>query len=101
MTQLFHFCLCSALAITAIHVIITWPDMILNSFYKPALQLTPSWLQKPLFDCMICMSSIWTTVFWFITGHHLSLKWPFVVLITAGINALICVLLEKLSEYGC
>jgi hypothetical protein len=104
MIQLLAFCLATSLAITAIHVTIVWPGMLLN-FIEPVLShRLPVWLKKPLYECMICMASIWTIVFSFAFGFKPpSGVWglAFAVLVVAGVNTLVCVGLEKLSDYGC
>lgn len=38
-------------------------------------------IQKPLWDCLVCMSSIWTLLFY---GFH-----PLTVIAVAGLNAII------------
>lgn len=43
-----------------------WPGMLLFKLVKPLSKL-PELLRKPLFECMICMSSVWGTVFFL---HH-------------------------------
>lgn len=57
----------------------------------------PTWLQKPLYACSICMSSIYGTLGYFIGvwtvfgGHDLKtvIGWPFYVVMLAGLNAII------------
>jgi len=65
----------------------TWENMI---FHKPALWLKnhlPIWVHKPLFSCAICMSSVWSVVFWVVFNFHFVLL-PFVILATAGLNTI-------------
>jgi len=100
MINLLAFCFCCSLAITAIHVCITRPGMILNWIGILTVRL-PDWILKPLHDCLICMASVWTITFWFASGNSLRPTLIMAILIVAGINTIICALLDKLTDYGC
>ena len=101
MIQLLSFCIATSMAITAIHVTVVWPGMLLN-FMEPVLShRLPLWLKKPLYECMICMASVWTTVFWLVAHRPVTPVLLFAVLVVAGVNTLVCVVLERLSDYGC
>ena len=84
-----------SLMIIGIHAT-TWQKMI---FYHPAKWLKsklPVWLHKPLFSCVICMSSVWSLLFMCIFGFP---KWhfmPFVILIVAGINTIITSIIAQI-----
>ena len=65
MIDFLAFCFAASMAITAIHVAIVWDGMILHFIDTPRTRALPTWLKKPLYDCMICMASVYTTLFWF------------------------------------
>ena len=67
----------------------TWRGMI---FHKPAKYvkgLIPKLICKPLFCCPICMSSVWTLVYFAVFGFPDLLIIPVVILMTAGLNTII------------
>lgn len=92
--------LCISLMITGIYAT-TWNDMI---FHKPAMALK-KWLTakgvntlyKPIFGCLICMSSVWTLLGWIITGFGFKLI-P-VMLCVAGINTLLTALVYEFTPF--
>lgn len=103
MINLLAFCVCVSLACLSIHTVITRPGMVLYFAYPHLNSRLPEWLKKPLFDCLICMSSFWTIFFYFIL--HPVLKSPITdlgvcICVVAGINIIICAILENISD-GC
>jgi len=94
----------------------TWPGMI---FYKPAKFIYCTiarivhlfgieWVKsqhiaevicKPFFRCLICMSSVWTIVIWFVDDHSFMLL-P-MILVVAGLNTLIVSLIKDIIPYEC
>jgi hypothetical protein len=107
MINFLAFCFAASMAITAIHVAIVWDGMILHFINNACTRALPAWLKKPLYDCMICMASVYTTLFWFACKPTLGVWGPhvfellFAILTVAGLNTLVCVVLDKLSDMGC
>lgn len=62
MNPLIHVIL-TALGIVFIHAT-TWEGMIFSRV-RVALWHAPLWIKKPLFMCLICMTSIWGTALYF------------------------------------
>lgn len=76
----------------------TWPGMI---FHNPASGIKNllegkklGILYKPLFGCLICMSSFWTFVAWLLANGSFHLVW--VMLCVAGINVINTALLADI-----
>lgn len=44
------------------------------------------WIAKPLYDCLYCMASFWSIIFWSIQFHRWSVDLLFVILVTSGFN---------------
>ena len=99
--ELLLFCIQVSLACLTIHVAICHQGMILNWLYEPAKLLLIEPITKPLFDCMVCMCSFWTCVFWLAYGFPIKVELLFAVLIVGGMNKLICAFLERSTDYGC
>ena len=97
MIDLLLFSLCVSLATTAIHVSVMWDGMILNFLQAP--DNTPSWLKKPVYECLICMSSYWTVFFWCAYVKPVTFELLFAVLITGGINTLIRCLMNATTDF--
>ena len=76
----------NSLLIAGVHVLF-WPGMILSSLTKYLIRL-PLLVRKPLFECLICMSSIWGTAF-FLSLNGLSLKLIPHVLAVCGCNLIL------------
>ena len=80
--QLLTFCFCTSLAITAIHTVVTRPGMLLYGVSQMFERVNMySWVTNPLYNCMICMSSLWTTIFWLAALRPVSLTLLFAILI--------------------
>ena len=54
-----------------------------------------AYFEKPLYECIVCMSSFWSVVFWFAHGNHFDLRIIWVILTTAGWNVLLGAKVEK------
>jgi uncharacterized membrane protein YfcA len=81
--------LCISAMITGVYIATNWPGMI---FYTPARYLErrlPAHLVKPIFLCMICMSSVWTFIYR--AALHIQIDWSIIVQIpmVAAINVFI------------
>lgn len=49
-----------------------------------------SFVRKPLFECMICMASIWgSLIYFFVWQGSFSIDWPLFILTTAGVMTII------------
>lgn len=96
-----EFCLCASLSILAIYVCINWQGMIFNGALPYLERYTPAIIKKPLYECLICMSSIWGGSIYLVYFGKLSPDIIEAILIIAGINTLLCVVLDKLTDYGC
>jgi hypothetical protein len=101
MIDFLAFCFAASMAITAIHVSIVWDGMLLHFLDNAYTTALPAWVKKPLYDCMICMASVYTTLFWFLAGRPVGLLLLFGILTVAGMNTLVCVVLDRLSDLGC
>ena len=101
MIEFLAFCFAASMAITAIHIAIVWDGMILHFIDNAYTRALPTWLKKPLYDCMICMASVYTTVFWLAAGRPVGWLLLFGILTVAGLNTLVCVVLDRLSDMGC
>ncbi|RNC66462.1 hypothetical protein [Proteiniphilum sp. X52] len=86
-----------SLIITAIYAT-TWPGMIFHnptSGIKDLLEAKKiGVVYKPLFGCLICMSSFWTFIAWLISMDGFHLIW--VMLCVAGINTIITALIKDI-----
>jgi len=58
----------------------------------------PEWICKPIFECLVCMSSVWTVVFWtvFVQKDY----WHIIpaMFIVAGLNTIIYALINVLFD---
>lgn len=45
----------------------------------------PLFIQKPLYGCLPCMSSVWGTALWFALGNRVEPTWPLFCLALCGI----------------
>lgn len=53
---------------------------------------------KPVFGCLICMSSVWTIIFWLIDPNFLLVP---MILIVAGINTVLVAIIKDIMPYEC
>lgn len=100
MIELLLFSFSVSLICLTVHVVLTWDGMI---FFEAGEYLTAIFgpvTMKPFFGCLICMCSVWSIAFWFITGH--SFEWNLIpaILITGGFNTLWSCLLSLTEEHG-
>jgi hypothetical protein len=51
----------------------------------------PEWLTMPLFDCPMCMASVWGTTMWFGTGGDFSRWWAIYVVALSGMCKLVAI----------
>jgi hypothetical protein len=97
-----------SLAIMGLWICFNWQGMIFEPLsysiegfcYKYGL---PHYILKPLWSCPTCMSSFWGAVFYIALGHsYLSIvQMLFILPVTAFINTLFCILLNKITDEGC
>jgi hypothetical protein len=95
MEKMILFTLIISLCTVGVHAT-TWEKMI---FHRPATWLKrklPVWIYKPAFDCMICMSSVYSILFWIIFGTFNIIYLPVVILTVAGINAILTAILSPI-----
>lgn len=99
MNELLTISLIISLCITAIFAT-TWKNMLLHDvslFIKKWLEEHKMKLvYKPLFGCLICMSSFWTVIAWFFLDFGFLLI-P-VVLCVAGINTIITAIITPIID---
>ncbi|MCL1933531.1 MAG: hypothetical protein FWF53_06960 [Candidatus Azobacteroides sp.] len=74
----------------------TWNKMILHIPATRIKRKLPVWLYKPLCGCLICMSSVYGCLFWFIFRTFTILYLPVVILTVAGINTLITAIISNI-----
>ncbi len=43
-------------------------------------------IQEPLYQCYVCMSSVWTIVWWFVLGNGFSFRLFITMLLVCGIS---------------
>lgn len=85
--------LISCLILTGIHICF-WDGMILWRL-KKYLCCLPYFIQKPLFDCLICMASVWGTVLYFGYWYNdFSFQWIVFILALAGLNTIASSIIE-------
>ncbi len=48
-----------------------------------------AFIQTPLYECFVCMSSFWTIVWWFVFGNGFSWMLPVIVLLVCAVSFLI------------
>lgn len=70
----------------ALYICLHWPGMIFNWLLTYLERYIPLWLHKPVFDCLICMPSVWVTILWFAFGNPLSWLLLVQMLVTVGLN---------------
>lgn len=104
--MLFVLCACSAanlilnsFMIAGLHLV-TAPGQLLSGLGEWVENNSPQWVHKPLLSCMLCMSSVWGTVWWAVLSQVIELPlqitltmWPVYVLALAGINGTLAALL--------
>ena len=93
----FIICICVSMCITTIHVSL-WEGMALQYIRRKMDKLLTvdtnklHWVAKPLYDCIICMCSIWGTIAFFILQFYFNIAvelLPALILVVGGINTII------------
>ena len=71
-----------------------WEQMI---FAKPAkwieIKVKYKWILKPIFKCLICMSSFWTAFYWLVFGGF---NLIIMILLVGGINVIITAIIAPI-----
>lgn len=73
----------------AVHVL-SWRDMLFGPvaiWIEKKVPAGKHWLLKPLYMCLICMSSVYSVLYWLFMGCSFNLL--IVMLCTCGINTII------------
>jgi hypothetical protein len=73
-----------SLSIFGLHYAMNGDGMILN-IVPDLLFWLPEFIRKPLFECVVCMASFWSLVFWFFLDFNLIIT----ILAVAGLNSLL------------
>ena len=66
----------------------TWRQMILHKSAQ-WMKRFPIWIYKPVCGCLICMSSVYSILFWLIFRPFTIYYLPVVILMVAGTNTMI------------
>lgn len=83
-----------------VHVVFTWEGLPM-AWSTPILEeLMPAWMRKPLYECLICMSSFWTVAFVVVTLQPISVDVLLLFITVGGLNTIACAILN-LTDYGC
>ena len=93
MTILQHS-ICTSLLITGIYVACQWPGMLLYTPARWAERRLPDWMVRPLCQCMICMSSVWTIIYSLVM-HTIGIRTLIQIPMVAGI----CVFLSYIVTH--
>jgi hypothetical protein len=54
----------------AVHVVLTWDDMILQPLGDKLSELLPEKIRKPMYECLPCMGAWYGAAIWLICSHH-------------------------------
>lgn len=73
------------------------PGMILHGFCAFLKRYTPEAIHKPLFDCTICMSGIYTVVFMLINCNYFGIWTIWAIMLTGGWNCIFQSLIQYLN----
>lgn len=91
MIDLFFFCLILSLKITAVYkcfqpgnVFFSLRNHIASLLYDTSLRI----IEKPLYDCLPCMASIWGTIFYFLSVKN-NYNFIEVIIIVCGMLSVI------------
>lgn len=96
MNDLIHLLLISAitsLQIVFIHILF-WPGMILEFMRENRLPLL---VQKPLYECVICMTSFWGFLFW-LFEWQMSVNLIQFWFVVGGINVLLSGIIGRAED---
>lgn len=61
-------------------------EVLRNFFWKATRNTALRHIQPALYECPICMASIWGTVVWILLGNWFSVAWALYVFGVAGLN---------------
>lgn len=61
-------------------------ELLHNFFEKITNNKVLRHIRPALYECPICMASIWGTVIWLLLGHWFSVSWILYVFAVAGLN---------------
>jgi hypothetical protein len=53
-------------------------------FHEDERDKITTWIFKPLFNCPVCMSSVWGSVMWFSWGDNPLWQYPFFLVCLSG-----------------
>jgi hypothetical protein len=99
-----------------LHVAACWPGMIIYELRQviaaklypagvknlsPLTQAMWQWIKKPLCECPVCMASFWSLIYWITLIRTNYAQLILVIPAVAGINLLLCIVLQKYTDYGC
>ena len=73
-----------SLSIFGLHYAMNGERMIF-SIIPELLFWLPEFIRKPLFECVVCMASFWSLVFWLFLDFNLIIT----ILAVAGLNSLL------------
>lgn len=89
--------LITSLSIIMIHA--STKEGMIASFVPRLLNVLPWWIKKPLFECPVCMCSIWGTLA-FLFFPFLPIHYPLFILSVGGCNLIIAAFLtHTLKEW--
>jgi hypothetical protein len=93
------FCLCVSLSCVGLYIAFNGPGMIFNSLANWLTIHLPEYVRKPLFDCLTCMGSFWTLLWW-VAVFGFTFNWwlPFCVFIVVGTNAIATLFVSYIIE---
>lgn len=83
---------------TGLFVAMNGRDMILVPVANWLSHYLPEIVRKPLFECLICMASVWTLVYWLVFVRDFWAELPLTLFMVAGINAIISVAIKPLFD---
>lgn len=66
MTEFLLICFCASLCVLTLHTLFNDGESILGWFPYLIEKTFLNKLRKPLYDCLVCMSSIWGSLFFYI-----------------------------------
>lgn len=93
LVQLLLISLITSLQIVFVHILF-WPGMLFEFMRENKL---PSLIQKPLYDCVICMTSFWGTLLWVFEWQTTVQFFPFLFTV-GGISVLISGIIGRAED---
>lgn len=84
----------TSLQITFIHVLF-FDGMLLQKL-RP--EWIAAWLKKPVYDCLICMTSVWGVILW-VTEWNMAVNLLWFLFTVGGINVLISGIIGVVEDY--